>query len=154
MTPKDFIINELDNFINKFKQVRVRYEFNELSNAHFIEIIPSKVYNLNEEYISWELEMFDKFVKLYPYEGICFISDDALVGIESAMYIKEGLDYAPFSTNEVSISFATSSILIQQASIKGIDNITFADNKVYKPIEETQVTKGQSDYCKTFSLAA
>lgn len=94
MKSKDFIINELDLFVRKFSQVRVRYEFRESSNAHFIEVSPSSVYNLDEGYITWELEMYDKFIDLYPYEGICFITNDALVGIENPVYIKEGLDFA------------------------------------------------------------
>jgi hypothetical protein len=156
MTSKEFVTQELGDFIKKFPQVRVRYEFHEMSNAHFIEVVPNDVYSLNEDYISWEIDMWDRFVNLYPVEGICFISDDALVGIENAMYIKEGLDYALFSTKEASTSFDPSLSLIQQASIKGIDNITFIDDKdkVYEPIEEIRVKKEHSAYCQTFSLAA
>ncbi len=154
MTPQEYIIAELESFIKRFSKVRVRYEYDENALVHTVEVLPNEVYHLNEEYILWERQLFYRFIERYPTENIGFISDDALVGIESAMYVKEGLDYAPFSAKEVSISFDSSSILIQQTSIKEIDNITFADNKVYKPIEKTQVTKGQSDYCKTFFLAA
>lgn len=94
MTSKEFISKELENFIDQFPQVRVRYEFHEFSGAHFIEVLPCEVYSSNEEYISWESEMLDKFVELYPEEGICFISDDALVGIKNAEYTLRGKDYA------------------------------------------------------------
>jgi len=105
MTAKEFITKELDSFIKKFPQVRVRYEYHELSKAHFIEVIPNEVYSLNEDYISWETNMWDKFVSLYPVEGICFISDDALVGIEKAALTLYGKDYAPVSTIQENVAF-------------------------------------------------
>jgi hypothetical protein len=37
--------------------------------------------------------MFDKFIVLYPTENICFISDDALVGIEHAEYTLYGKNH-------------------------------------------------------------
>ncbi|MDR1343192.1 MAG: hypothetical protein LBK18_08080 [Prevotellaceae bacterium] len=94
MTPKEFIKKEMENFIEQFPQVRARYEFHELSCAHFIEIVPREVYSCDEKYISWEAEMLDKFVELYPEEGICFISDDALVGIENSELTLRGAGYA------------------------------------------------------------
>jgi hypothetical protein len=94
MTPKEFILKELKLFIEQFPQVRARYEFREFSGVHFVEIVPCEVYSFNEEYISWEVEMLDKFVELYPEEGICFISDDAVVCIENAEYALRGKDYA------------------------------------------------------------
>ena len=84
MTAKEYIKSELGKFIKTFPQVRVRYEYQELSEVHFIEVVPNKVYSLDEDYIAWELEMWNNFVKLYPLQGICFVSDDGLGGIENA----------------------------------------------------------------------
>ncbi|MDR1974136.1 MAG: hypothetical protein LBQ31_05620 [Bacteroidales bacterium] len=102
MSSYDYIINELEIFIKQFSKVRVRYEHDKQASVHVIEIVPNDVYHLNEEYISWEVDMLNKFVTVYPTENICFISDDASVGIENEMYIKEGLDYAPFSVQQES----------------------------------------------------
>ena len=113
MEAKEYIKKELWEFVKKFSQVRVRYEYHELSNCHFIEIIPNEVYHLNNDYLSWESEMWNNFVNLYPIEGICFISDDALAGIENAELILYGVDYAPISTDKESITFNTESILLQ-----------------------------------------
>jgi len=105
MTAKEFITKELGDFIKKFPQVSVRYEYHELSNAHFIEVVPNEVYSLNDDYISWETNMWDRFVNLYPVEGICFISDDALVGIEKAELTLYGTDYTPVSTIQEMVAF-------------------------------------------------
>jgi hypothetical protein len=154
MKSQEYIINELEFFIKKFSKVRVRYEYDEAALVHTVEVLPNEVYHLNKDYISWERTMFDKFIALYPTENICFISDDALVGIENAIYIKEGLDYAPFSTKESSVPFDPNVILVQQMTFKGTGDITFSDEKIYKPIEDTRVPKEYSTHYRTFSLAA
>ncbi len=73
----------MSDFIVQFPQTRVRYEYDSLSDVHFIEVVPSSVYHLDDVYIGWETKMYDKFVALYPDQNICFISDDALVGLEN-----------------------------------------------------------------------
>jgi hypothetical protein len=94
MTSKEFIVKELKNLVERFPEVRVRYEFNELANAHFVEVVPYKVYKSNSEYILWESELWDRYVELYPEEGLCFISDnDVLVSIEKAEMRLYGADY-------------------------------------------------------------
>ena len=96
MKSKDYIINELTCFVEKFSKVRVRYEYDENALVHTIEVLPNDIYHLDEDYILWEMQVFEKFIKIYQTENICFISDDALVGIENPIFIKEGLDYAIF----------------------------------------------------------
>ncbi len=81
MLPKDYIIPELKSFINDFPKTHVRYEHDNSSETHFIEIVPNEIYHLDAQYLQWESEMFDRFVDTFPYENICFISDDALVGL-------------------------------------------------------------------------
>lgn len=82
MYPKEYIISELKSFISDFPKTRVRYEHDNFSETHFIEIVPNEIYHLDTRYMQWESEMFDRFVSMYPAENICFISDDALVGLD------------------------------------------------------------------------
>ncbi len=88
-----YIISSLNEFIVNFPQTRIRYEFDQLSDVHFIEVVPNSVYRLNEEYIEWENEMYDRFVAMYPDQNICFISDDALVELENVQLILTGSEY-------------------------------------------------------------
>ena len=97
MTAREFIEVKLGILIEKFPKIRVRYEFHEPSEAHYIEIVPNEIHSLDEDYILWESETWDEFVALFPFEGICFISDDAMVGVENAELTLYGVDYMPTS---------------------------------------------------------
>jgi hypothetical protein len=127
MTPKKFIINELKCFIKQFPSARVRYEFHELANAHFIEVVPLETYLSNEAYIAWESAMWDRFVELYPEEGICFISTDALVGIQNAELTLCGKDYRQFST--IGKPIDVDSLLLCYRNSKQIVDVTFTEAK-------------------------
>jgi hypothetical protein len=94
-TPEKYVQQMLKELVKKFPQARARHEFRECANAHFIEILPYELYSASEEYISWELAMWDKFTALYPWEGICFISSDALVGVENAELVLYGAACRP-----------------------------------------------------------
>jgi hypothetical protein len=93
MTSQEYIILELNDFIVKFPQTRVRYEYDLLSDVHFIEVVPNSVYHLDEAYIAWESELYDRFISSYPDQNICFISDDALVGLENIQLVLTGSIY-------------------------------------------------------------
>ncbi|MCW1735251.1 hypothetical protein [Anaerorudis cellulosivorans] len=86
MISSEFIILKLKSFITEFPGTRVRYEHDEKSNTHFIEVVPNEVYHFDNKYIQWESKFFDEFTEQFPSEIICFISDDALVGIDKVDY--------------------------------------------------------------------
>lgn len=112
MTPQDYIIRELNDFIVKFPRTRVRYEYDQLSDVHFIEVVPNKVYHLDEAYIAWEGDLYDNFISSYPDQNICFISDDAVVGLENAQLELVG------SIFEILYSTNRSEIVVEESDIK------------------------------------
>jgi hypothetical protein len=120
MKSKEFIKKELENLVKQFSQIRVRYEFRKRSDVHYIEVIPNKIYSLNDDYIKWESDMWDRFVEQFPYEGICFISDDSLISIKNAELTLFGADYTPITIKE-EISLDIVSIFVRQAELKIID---------------------------------
>ena len=79
MNAVDYIIGKLESFISVFLSSKVRYEYDEKSRSHMIEVLPIEIYQQNDDYIEWESETFDEFISKYPSENICFISDDSLV---------------------------------------------------------------------------
>lgn len=93
MNPYEYIISELTNFILEFPRTRVRYEHDNSSETHFIEVVPNDVYHLDTDYIKWESEMFDRFIELFPEQNICFISDDALVGLDKIDFELKGTEF-------------------------------------------------------------
>jgi hypothetical protein len=94
ITSKQYIRRELNALVKVFSNVRVRYEYDDSAEIHFVEVAPSGIFHSNEAYIAWESEMWDRFVAQYPYESICFTSDDEPDGVENAEYTLQGKDYA------------------------------------------------------------
>lgn len=119
MTPKEYISAKLDQLIKLFPKIRVRYESDEFSGTHTVEIIPQSEYN-KEAMMDWQDAVFEEFFNLYPAEAVCFISDDALVGIEKpekiyygSLYIHSQYTVASFyqvnSPNKLSFTFGYNS---------------------------------------------
>jgi hypothetical protein len=93
MIPSEFIKSELKKFILEFPKTRVRYENHIDSNTHSIEVVPNEIYHLNEDYIKWENTFFDVFTELFRDQNICFISDDAIVGLDEIHFMLFGKEY-------------------------------------------------------------
>ena len=53
MLPKYYIISELKSFINDFPKTRVRYEHDNSSETHFVEVVPNEVYHLDAKVIQF-----------------------------------------------------------------------------------------------------
>lgn len=115
MNITDFIVNHLQEFVNKFKNARARYEYDKIAGVHTIEIYPQSVYD-SEDYLEWEGSMYDEFVNGFPGEVIGFISEDAIVGIKSADFVIEGIGYAPYNSKEI-FTFNTDTINILLSGI-------------------------------------
>ena len=82
-----FVITQLTELIKLFGNIKVRYEFKKDPIVHLIEVYPKEVYQSNEDYISWESKLYDKFTEQYPLENICFISEDAFVKVENPIFV-------------------------------------------------------------------
>ena len=51
MTSNEYIINELNLLLEKIQNIRVRYEFDQMSSMHIIEIVPDDVYRNDALYL-------------------------------------------------------------------------------------------------------
>lgn len=124
MDSKHFIYEELNAFIIQFPQTRVRYEYDQNALVHVVEVLPREFYQLDSDYIEWENAVSYQFIDKFPTENICFISDDALVGIEKPELVLEGLEYAPFTSLRKTIIIPNTNIIN-----KTFDMITFYRDK-------------------------
>lgn len=133
MLPYDYIKSELKKFIIEFPKTRVRYENDNNSNTHSIEIVPNEIYRLDKEYINWENGFFIEFINQYPDQNICFISDDAIVGLDKIDFELSGKEYISVDIFiPTSYSFNTASNLsINNIHIKSKDNIKSEIAKIY-----------------------
>ena len=109
MQPFEFIKSELNSFIKNFPKTRVRYENDTYSNTHSIEVVPNDIYRLDKDYIAWEEHFFDNFITIFPDQNICFISDDAIVGLDKVDFELFGKEFEshgqiiiPTSSNKIS----------------------------------------------------
>ena len=128
MQAKDFIKSELNAFIERFPRTRVRYEYDKNALVHFVEILPSEVYNSDSDYIQWEDDVYMRFVEAFPTESICFISDNALVGIENPGLVLVGSEYAlATSFSDVEIKYEFSTHVVQSNSF---ENVLFTECKI------------------------
>lgn len=87
MNSREFVIKEIYVLIKRIPIIKVRYEFDPKVLTHIIEIVPKEVYHFDEEYISWENNVYERFDHLFPNESICFVSDDSLVGVEKPIVV-------------------------------------------------------------------
>jgi len=128
MQAKDFIKSELNAFIERFPRTRVRYEYDKNALVHFVEVLPSEVYNSDSDYIQWEDDVYMRFVEAFPTESICFISDNALVGIENPELVLVGSEYVlATSFSDIEIKYEFSTHVVQSNSF---ENVLFTECKI------------------------
>jgi hypothetical protein len=162
MSAFEFIIFELKSFINDFSKTRVRYEFDNLSNTHFIEVVPNEVYHLDNLYIRWESNMFDRFVQNFPDQNICFISDDAIVGLDRIDFELSGKAFVSFyTTNIPELNLDANLIQVNNSINNGpTPNITVVENVFPTAGKDIAGENIQTCYvdefasCNNYSLAA
>ena len=93
MQAKNFIHSELNSFIKRFSATRVRYEYDALSQVHFVEISPLVLYNSDNDYIRWEEDVYNRFAEAFPSECICFISENSLTEIKNPELVLTGITF-------------------------------------------------------------
>jgi hypothetical protein len=83
MNSTDLIKDELQLLFSLIEGIEIRYEFKKSISTHFIEVKPLDLFNSNDLYIEKEIELEDKFSKLFPNEDLVFISQDSLSKIDN-----------------------------------------------------------------------
>jgi hypothetical protein len=87
MTNQDFVKSYIDDLVKQFPHAQCRYEHDQLSKAHFIEVLPFELYD-SPQFMEWERNTISKFIVDFPYENICFLSSDAVVELTEIIYQK------------------------------------------------------------------
>lgn len=138
MLPNEYIKLELKKFIIEFPKTRVRYDNDINSNTHSLEIVPNEIYRLDKDYINWEDKFFDAFINKFPDQNICFISDDAIVGLDKIDFELSGKEFVATETIiPTSYGFNTSSnISINNIHITSKD-YTKSSNRIVAELEPT-----------------
>ncbi|MDR1170369.1 MAG: hypothetical protein LBK97_06000 [Prevotellaceae bacterium] len=90
---REFIERELTKLVEQFPEIRVRYEHND--NDYFIEITKGEIYFQNDEYHKWDMNMWNGFVKQFPTQGLCIVSETDLFPFENVDFTLYGKNRPP-----------------------------------------------------------
>ncbi len=105
MNSIEYIKNKIDILVEKYKHIRCRYEFDEFSQSHYIEVMPREYCQLDDFFLKDEMEIVVNFITQFPYESLVFITEGDLYIIEKPLYTKVGKDFGKqiieFSFNEL-----------------------------------------------------
>ncbi len=151
MKAKEFIISHLKDFTEEFRSAKVRYGYDTMAQMHIIVILPQSVFD-SKDFLDWECDMYDKFVHDYPGEVIGFLSEDALVGIETFDFEFEGSLYDSFTTNPSSV-FAVPMVSVKVSSFMQHSlTLSVSDAPTKENFEETLLNN--EEFLDNYKLAA
>jgi len=129
MNSKDFIISQLEILSQQIVCLQIRYEFVEIDKSHYIEVLPLSYYTNNENYVSFEQNLFQSFLQQYPSESLTFLSEGSLYEIENPIYSKN-LETFLLPENELEkleqeSVFASLNIMIELEKIRKQKKLTY-----------------------------
>lgn len=86
MNSKSYLKEKLVEIQNRFKELSIRYQFEEESLMHIVEVLPLDSFKENNEYINMESDLTFDFDNLFYPESVMFISEDSLTKITTPEY--------------------------------------------------------------------
>lgn len=94
MTPKDFIITQIERIAKEFSFLKYDYYQDEPSDSHFVQISPNEYFESYEEkFTLLQNEVVLEFIEKYPFESFAFIGDQELFEGEEPVYSLAGTSY-------------------------------------------------------------
>lgn len=90
MELQNYIKGIVDEIVNKFPTASCRYEYHDLSDTHFIELLPLELYR-SEAFVAYYSNVILNFIDEYPVESICILSSDAIIKLKDIVYEKSGI---------------------------------------------------------------
>jgi len=86
MQVREFIEEKIKSIGDLFEDVEVYYEYKEMSDTHFLKVLPKSVFNVTE-FKNLKASITSGFVD-NDFDGlICFISDDSQVLLDGPIKI-------------------------------------------------------------------
>jgi hypothetical protein len=101
MSPNDFIIDKLNQLVELFPDVMVRYKRDVENKTNIVEVLPLNIYENVEAYLEFESIFESEFETYFNDESIMFISEGSLTEIKNAdLEIKPGRYSQKFAPND------------------------------------------------------
>lgn len=76
MKTSDYIIEKVEELVEKFPHIKIRYSFDSISSDHVIEVTPTHLYLNDKNFANAESKIIHQFIKQFPTESIVFISPE------------------------------------------------------------------------------
>ncbi len=82
MKSREFVLQKLKELVRNFPRIKVSYKFDEFTQTHYVKVEPKEIFEKDEEYSDFEVDLILELGRKYPYEGIMFFTEGDSVGIE------------------------------------------------------------------------
>lgn len=94
MSSIKYIKESLKKLVKEIKDIKLIYEFDNLSCIHTIKVLPKSFYDLNDDFAEFQSNMIEYFIENFPNESILFISeDDNIIDIIKPDFVLTGEFY-------------------------------------------------------------
>lgn len=100
MNATEYIQDRLRRLADEFLGISLKYEYKADSSIHFVEVLPAELYHHDRDYAIAEDKIIMDFIKNFPDENICFITDDSYVKIENPSFVLPEPGAVPFSLSK------------------------------------------------------
>ncbi len=104
MSPKDYLINKIDELLNSCSDVCIRYAYEDITEFHVIEVSPEYIRRGNDTYMEWERSLWREFAGLYPDEDLLISEVNDSNDMSNLIYSYNGVDFIKKS-QKVCMSF-------------------------------------------------
>jgi hypothetical protein len=75
---KDFVLSRLEQWVNQFPGLRLRYCFQPCADTHVVAIQPAWLHHSNEQFVKAQLGLMDDVESQFPEHGmVYFIEPEA-----------------------------------------------------------------------------
>jgi len=126
MNTKDFIKKKIEEIVPKYSGIEIKYEQNQNTYTHTLEILPLSIFEDNSAYAEDELDFETEFETLFPEEKILFVSEGSLNRVNSPEFsIKNNNAFFRFRSEQDSNVFSfkgTDIIYLEQPIIPNYAN--------------------------------
>lgn len=92
MDISEFIIGKLDEFLDKFKNMKVIYGVDRLANVHTVEVYPASLCDRDDVFDTID-SIVTESIERYPDQLLCMGKHEPILGVGELMYEKRGDEY-------------------------------------------------------------
>lgn len=77
MDIKEYLVQQGNNIVETFRDIKIRISYNSMADIHFIEVHPKSKYNDDVKlFVSYIL---DDFYEIFPDDSLAFVTSEDLV---------------------------------------------------------------------------